>query len=115
VSKSARVLVGPALLIDPRKLVRILVSPMQRARKTYELMFAPDVRENLHEGKVEFSADLDEWQYGDYEGMKTKEIRQLRERRGLDGAKWDHFRDGAEGGEYVLFLRELQKPTSIFS
>jgi len=89
------------MLIDPGKLVRVIVSPMQRARKTYELMFEPEVRQTLLEGKVEFSTDLVEWQYGDYERMKTEEIRQLRERRGLDGASWDHFKDGAEGGEYV--------------
>lgn len=87
---------------------------MQRARKTYELMFDPQIRETLLKGKTEFSLDLIEWQYGDYEGMKTKEIRQLRERRGLDGAGWDHFKDGAEGGEYILNLHDLEKPMLIF-
>ncbi len=81
---------------------------------TYELMFEPQIRQTLLEGKVEFSTDLIEWQYGDYEGMKTKEIRQLREQRGLNGASWDHFKDGAEGGEYVLNLYELQEPMSSY-
>ena len=87
------------MLIDPAKLSRVLVSPLQRARKTYELMFAPATRQNLLESKVIITADLMEWNYGDYEGLTTKEIRALREKRGLNGKDWNHFRDGCEGGE----------------
>lgn len=42
-----------------------------------------------------------EWHYGDYEGLKTQEIRKLRKERGLDDgeAEWDIWWDGCEGGE----------------
>ena len=50
--------------------------------------------------EVETTEDLAEWDYGDYKGLVTKEIRALREERGLNGKDWDHFRDGCEGGEY---------------
>jgi broad specificity phosphatase PhoE len=59
-------------------------SPSLRARRTAELAgFA-----------VEVKPDLAEWDYGAYEGLKTKEI--LVERPG-----WSLFRDGCPGGESV--------------
>ena len=102
VSKSAHALVGSGMLIDPAKLALVLVSPMQRARKTYELMFDSETRHTLLDGKIHFTENLLEWQYGDYEGLLTKEIRELREQRGLDGKSWSHFKDGCQGGEYVF-------------
>lgn len=56
------------------------------------------------EAKATFGEErLAEWDYGDYEGLVTKEIRALRKERGLDGeSAWDIWRDGCEGGEYVL-------------
>ena len=81
-------------MIDPAKLSLVLISPMQRARKTYELMFASATRQNLLESKAAVAPELTEWNYGDYEGLTTKEIRDLREMRGLNGKDWDHFRDG---------------------
>lgn len=45
---------------------------------------------------------LREWTYGDYEGLKTAEIKALRAERGLveaPGREWDIWRDGCEGGE----------------
>lgn len=38
-----------------------------------------------------------EWDYGDYEGITSKEIRALRAERGL--GSWDIWRDGCPGGE----------------
>ena len=97
---SARQLVGPGKLIDPSKLALVLVSPMRRATRTYELMFGLETLKLQHaEGKVRVAPQLLEWNYGDYEGLKTSQIRQLREERGLDGNLWDHFKDGCEGGE----------------
>ena len=87
------------MLIDPHKLALVLISPKQRARQTYDLMFSHATRQTLLKDKNSFTEQLVEWDYGDYDGMKTSEIRDLREKRGLNGKTWDHFRDGCEGGE----------------
>ena len=62
----------------------VLVSPLQRARRTCELAGFAAV--------AKVTPDLVEWDYGDYEGRLTSEIR--RERPG-----WYLFRDGCPGGE----------------
>jgi len=60
----------------------VLASPLLRARETAELAgLAP-----------ELDPDLREWEYGEYEGRTTAEIRE--ERPG-----WDQWRDGCPGGE----------------
>lgn len=92
-------LVGQGWLLDPSRVAGMWVSPRNRAQQTFELLFnngAVDV------AKVEVTEDIREWDYGDYEGLKVGEIRQLRKERGLDADKpWDLWRDGHEGGEYV--------------
>lgn len=63
---------------------RVFSSPLQRARRTAELAgFSPELDDELME-----------WNYGDYEGKKTAEIRKTR-------PDWELFRDGAPGGESV--------------
>lgn len=42
--------------------------------------------------------DIREWDYGDYEGITTAEIRKMRKAQGL-GEGWDIWRDGCPGGE----------------
>jgi probable phosphoglycerate mutase len=65
---------------------RVLTSPLQRARRTCELAgFGPAAAED---------ADLVEWNYGDYEGVKTADIRKGR-------PDWQLFRDGCPNGESV--------------
>jgi broad specificity phosphatase PhoE len=59
-------------------------SPLQRARRTCELAGFGD--------QAMVDADMLEWNYGDYEGRRTAEIR--KERPG-----WNLFRDGCPGGE----------------
>ena len=63
---------------------RVFTSPLGRARRTAEL--------------AGFTAEPDpgilEWNYGEYEGLKTAEIRGKR-------PDWDLFRDGCPGGESV--------------
>ncbi len=61
----------------------VICSPLRRARETAELA-------GLH--CTSEAAGLAEWDYGDYEGLTTAEIR-----RGRPG--WDMWRDGTPGGE----------------
>jgi probable phosphoglycerate mutase len=63
---------------------RVLTSPLQRAARTCELAGFG--------AQAETDRDLVEWDYGDYEGIRTAEI--LRTRPG-----WQLFRDGCPGGE----------------
>ena len=65
---------------------KVLVSPRTRARRTCELAGFGD--------HAEVDPDLQEWDYGQYEGRRTADIRQ--ERPG-----WYLFRDGCPGGESV--------------
>jgi probable phosphoglycerate mutase len=62
----------------------VLTSPLQRARRTCELAGF---------GKVAaVDSDLTEWNYGEYEGRRSSEIRKER-------PDWNLFRDGCPGGE----------------
>jgi probable phosphoglycerate mutase len=63
---------------------KVYTSPLQRARRTCELAGFGAV--------AEVDPDLVEWDYGQYEGRRTAEIRA--ERPG-----WLLFRDGCPGGE----------------
>ena len=62
----------------------VLTSPLQRARRTCELVGLAD--------EAEEEPDLQEWDYGDYEGMRSADI--CEERPG-----WNVFRDGCPKGE----------------
>ena len=63
---------------------KVWTSPLQRASRTCELAGFKSV--------AEVDTDLVEWDYGQYEGRRTAEIRA--ERPG-----WELFRDGCPGGE----------------
>jgi len=63
---------------------RIFTSPLKRARETCELA-------GLGE-RAEIDHDLVEWNYGDYEGLTTKEIH-------AKTPDWMLFRDGCPGGD----------------
>ncbi|MFZ5672365.1 MAG: histidine phosphatase family protein [Pseudomonadota bacterium] len=69
-----------------RSFAAVWSSPSSRARRTAELAGFGAV--------IEVKPDLAEWDYGAYEGLKTKGI--LLERPG-----WSLFRDGCPGGESV--------------
>jgi broad specificity phosphatase PhoE len=69
-----------------KTVARVFTSPLRRARRTCELAGFGEA--------AEVDPDLVEWDYGDYEGKTTAEIR--RQRPG-----WQVFRDGCPGGESV--------------
>ena len=90
---------------------KVLVSPRLRARRTCELAGFGD--------RAEVEPDLQEWDYGEYEGRRTADIRQER-------PDWYLFRDGCPGGEsveaiggradrVVAHLRSLNGNVLIFS
>lgn len=71
-------------------------SPRQRARKTLELLNL-GLESTI---EVEFTENLREWDYGDYEGLTIEEVENRRKAKGLDNnGSWDIWRDGCEGGE----------------
>ena len=92
-------LIGTGKLINPAKVVKVWVSPRKRAQKTYQLLF--ESRLESMDGKSDLQCDsLAEWDYGAYEGLLTKEIRERRKDQGLDQVRpWDIWTDGCEGGE----------------
>jgi len=89
----------------------VLTSPLQRAYRTCELAgFAAQATRD---------ADLVEWNYGQYEGLTSKQIHAER-------PDWSLFRDGCPGGEtpdaisaradrLVARLRALPDPILLFS
>lgn len=65
---------------------KVLSSPLQRARRTCELAGFG--------AQAEIEPDLVEWNYGEYEGIKTHDIHK-------DRPDWQLFDHGAPGGESV--------------
>jgi len=63
---------------------KVLTSPLQRAVRTCELAGFG--------AAAEVDPDLVEWNYGDYEGLRTAEIHAVR-------PGWQLFRDGCPNGE----------------
>jgi broad specificity phosphatase PhoE len=93
------------------RFAHVLTSPLERAKKTCELVGLDKV------SKIE--ADLVEWDYGDYEGKRSMDI--LKER-----PEWEVFRDGCPRGELpaqvleradrlIVRLRRLNGNIALFS
>jgi probable phosphoglycerate mutase len=70
--------------LDQIQFARVFASPRQRAQRTCELAGLGD--------RAEREPDLAEWDYGDYEGKLSAEIRAGR-------PDWNIFRDGCPHGE----------------
>lgn len=69
----------------------VVSSPLQRARRTCELAG--------YGGLARVDPDLVEWNYGDYEGLRTAEIHQR-------DPGWNVFREGGANGESVADVLE---------
>ena len=67
----------------------VLTSPLKRTRQTCALAGFDKV--------AEIEPDLVEWDYGDYEGKRSVDIREGR-------PDWNVFRDGCPHGELALSL-----------
>ena len=110
---TGKALVGADRLIVPKNLAHIYVSPRKRAQRTLELLGLGcsrpfpwgrhgDVEEEeggVTDARIEVAEAVREWDYGEYEGITSEEIRKGREERGE--GEWDIWRDGCPGGEYV--------------
>jgi broad specificity phosphatase PhoE len=90
---------------------KVFTSPLQRARRTCELAGFGET--------AEMDRNLVEWNYGDFEGLRTPEIH-------AKHPDWQLFRDGCPGGEspeqiaaradgVVNRLRAINGNTLIFS
>jgi len=70
--------------LKPIQFARIFTSPRQRARRTCELAgLGP---------QAELEPDLAKWDYGNFEGKRSSDIRNER-------PDWNVFQDGCPGGE----------------
>jgi probable phosphoglycerate mutase len=89
----------------------VLASPLQRALRTCELAAL--------DGPLRVDEALREWDYGQYEGLTSAQIRRRQ-------ANWDVFRDGGLGGESPLQvsaradgvlarLRQFEGRVAVFS
>ncbi|KAI2823809.1 hypothetical protein CBS115989_1042 [Aspergillus niger] len=111
IKATGKALVGNDRLIVPRKLVHVYVSPRARAQRTLELLEigckerlpwnearkSEDEEPIRTEAKVEVTEAVREWDYGEYEGLTSKQIREMRREKGE--GEWEIWRDGCPGGE----------------
>lgn len=111
VAATGNALVGDDRLIVPKRLAHVYVSPRLRARRTLELLGIgckeklpwqqcrkSEQEEPIRTGApVEVTEAIREWDYGEYEGLKSSEIREQRKQKGE--GPWDIWRDGCPGGE----------------
>lgn len=79
----------PAL--QARRFTAVFCSPLQRARDTCALA-------GFHDGVV-YDPDLEEWDYGRYDGLTLSEIRARR-------PGWSLWRDGSPGGEQLAAVAQ---------
>ncbi len=98
-------------LIGNETFAHVFVSPLKRTQTTCRLAGFGDRAETLD--------DLLEWNYGEYEGQKTVDIRKQR-------PDWQLFRDGCPGGEspadvarradrVIARVREIGQDVLLFS
>jgi broad specificity phosphatase PhoE len=110
-SEGAAEAVAIRLRLAGIEFARVLSSPLLRARQTCERVGLSPT--------AEFTPDLSEWDYGEFEGLTTEEIRRTR-------PGWDLFRDGCPGGEIpaqvaaradriVARLRASEGRSAVFS
>jgi probable phosphoglycerate mutase len=104
-----------SLVLHPSQFSLVLTSPRLRARRTCELAGLSAVGDS----SAGIEPDLAEWNYGDYEGLSTAEIREVR-------PGWNVWNYGCPGGEsptdvgaradkLIARLNELGGTVALFS
>lgn len=102
---------SPFQIIKPANLKYIFTSPRLRAKQTVDLLIQDMDDYTRTTIPVNVTEDIREWEYGDYEGLLTSQIIDLRKSRGLDtqlaeGDTWNIWRDGCENGEIHSQVKE---------
>lgn len=87
IKNSADRIVGEDSLVIPSQIRQIFVSPRQRALRTLQILDLPQ------DIPVEQTELICEWDYGDYEGLTSKQINEK------TGSVWNVFRDGCPNGD----------------
>ena len=80
-----------AVILQDARFGKVFTSPLQRAMKTCEIAGFLEY--------AEVDPDLMEWDYGDYEGLTSKEIHQK-------DPTWNLFSQGAPHGESIQQISE---------
>jgi probable phosphoglycerate mutase len=78
-------------VLEGHRFAGVLVSPLQRAQRTCALAGLT--------GQAQPCPDLQEWDYGRYEGITTAEIR-------AHNPHWSQWRDGCPGGESAADVQQ---------
>ncbi|KAJ6604515.1 histidine phosphatase superfamily [Mycena vulgaris] len=89
IKEKAEILVGEGKVLDPKNLCTVFVSPRQRAHTTFHLLF-----EHVETPHHTLTEECREWDYGDYEGLLSSEIK-------AKNPTWSIWDDGCPGGESV--------------
>ncbi|OBA28335.1 phosphoglycerate mutase-like protein [Hanseniaspora valbyensis NRRL Y-1626] len=79
-------------IIDFERIKYIFSSPRKRAKDTKDLIFN---KEDLKHCNFIIDDDLKEWEYGQYEGLLTKQILALRKEQGF-GDSWNIWNEGCK-------------------
>ncbi|ODV95457.1 hypothetical protein PACTADRAFT_42517 [Pachysolen tannophilus NRRL Y-2460] len=100
-SATGEVLIGDSNvnLIKPSSIKYIFTSPRLRAKTTAQLLTAGISEQVKNEIKFSIDERIREWDYGNYEGLTTAQIKQSRASRGLNSDNWSIWEYGCEGGE----------------
>lgn len=95
-------------LIDPNNVKLIITSPRRRAIETKDLLFKSIDSKILNSIPCEIDENIREWEYGDYEGLLTSQIKELRKKRNLPSENWTIWEYGCENGEtYVEVTKRI--------
>jgi len=81
-------LVGDGLVLDPKNICTVYISPRQRAHKTFHLLFDHVPKPPGHV----VTEEVREWDYGKYEGLTSPEIDKI-------NPGWSIWKDGCPEGE----------------